>query len=230
VSWVVVVPVKGTPGAKSRLGTAPSRADLADAFALDTVAALLAAPSVARVLVVSGDPLLSVRLAGLGAEIVPEDERAADAPADGVLPDSVEPGQPGDSLNRAIRRGLSVVDDRFPGLNRAVMTGDLPGLTPGEVEQALELADLRERSIVPDSAGTGTTTLLALAGVPIVPRFGPDSRAAHEASGHVPLPISASAGIRRDVDTMADLAIAEGLGSGPYTRAVLDSRRSKDGR
>lgn len=218
--WVAVVPVKGNPGAKSRLGDRPDRPRLADAFALDTVAAVLAAPRVGRVLVVTADDALAARLAALGAEIVPEAAVPATEPAAGE--GSGESARsPGDPMNAAIRQGLTAARTRFPRANLLVLTGDLPALTPADVEQALALAAGHERSMVPDAAGTGTTTLLALAGVPVEPRFGPGSRAAHEAAGHVPLEIRPAAGIRSDVDTAADLLVAERLGLGVHTRPLV---------
>jgi len=228
MSWVAVVPVKGSPGAKSRLGALPDRALLADAFALDTVKAALAATGIARVFAVTGDEELTVRLATLGAEIVPEPEPE---PVPEPVPEREsearsEPGSEGgpvrsDPMNAAIRRGLSVARERFPLSNLLVLTGDLPALTPADVERTLALAAGHERSMVPDAAGTGTTTLLALAGVPVEPRFGPGSRAAHEAAGHVPLEIPPATGIRADVDTAADLLVAERLGLGEHTRPLV---------
>ena len=205
MSWVAIVPVKGNPGAKSRLGERPDRAELADAFALDTVTALLAARSIDHVLVVTGDDELADRLADLGAEIVRE-----------------APVRSTDPLNAAIRQGLLAALAVFPQANLAVLTGDLPALTPADVDRALHLAAAHERSLVPDAAGTGTTTLLALAGTPIEPRFGVESRAAHEAAGHVPLGLPASVSIRHDVDTPADLAVAQRLGLGVHTRLLVD--------
>jgi len=202
VSWSVVVPVKGRPGAKSRLGDVPDREQLAEALALDTVAALLAAPAVGRVYVVTPDLSVARRMEALGAEVVPED-RAENDP-----------------LNAAVRRGLAVARTD-PHAHRAVITGDLPELTPGDVDQALRLASAHRRSMIPDAEGTGTTALFALAGVRLTPRFGAGSRAAHEADGHVPLPLPAAARIRRDVDTADDLAEALRLGAGVHTRAAL---------
>ena len=221
MSWVVIVPVKGNPGAKTRLGERPDRAGLADAFALDTVAALLAARSIDRVLVVTGDGELAGRLAALGADIVPE----ASVPAAAAGVDAAalhRPVRPSDPLNAAIRLGLAVARAEFPRANLAVMTGDLPALTPADVERTLHLAAAHERSMVPDAAGTGTTTLLARAGIPIEPRFGVGSRADHEAAGHVPLGLAASVSIRHDVDTTADLAVAQRLGLGVHTRLLVD--------
>lgn len=217
--WVAVVPVKGNPGAKSRLGDRPDRPRLADAFALDTVAAVLAARGIDRVLVVTADAGLAARLAALGAEIVPEQSAPATAPAAGEgTGESARP--PADPMNAAIRQGLTAARTLFPRANLLVLTGDLPALTPADVQHALALAAGHERSMVPDAAGTGTTTLLALAGVPVEPRFGPGSRAAHEAAGHVPLEIPPATGIRSDVDTAADLLVAERLGLGAHTRPL----------
>lgn len=201
MSWSVIVPVKGRPGAKSRLGEQPDREELAEAFALDTVAALVAASAVAHVYVVTPDR--AARFEAIGAEVVHEDRAAADP------------------LNAAIARGLDVARRADPRTNLAVSTGDLPALTPADVDEALRLASGYERSMIADEEGIGTTALLALAGVALTPRFGPASRAAHEADGHVPLPIPATARIRRDVDTPGNLAEALRLGTGPHTRAVI---------
>lgn len=203
MSWSVIVPVKGRPGAKSRLGEHPAREALAEAFALDTVAALAAASAVAHIYVVTAHPEAGFRFDELGATVVAEERAAADP------------------LNAAIAQGLEIARRANPQAHLAVFTGDLPALTPSDVDDALRLAEAQERSMIPDEEGTGTTALLALAGVPLIPRFGVGSRAAHEADGQVPLPIPAAARIRRDVDTADDLGDALRLGVGAHTRSVL---------
>jgi len=203
MSWVAVVPVKGNPGAKSRLAELPQRAALADAFALDTVAALVAAPAVQKVFVVTGDTRMAPLLARLGAVIV------------------LETHAPADSLNAAIVQGVIAARGAHPNANLVVFTGDLPALVVTDVESALAQGLAHERSMVADAEGTGTTTLLARAGVPLEPRFGLGSRAAHEAAGHVLLNIPVAASIRRDVDTPADLEVARALGLGRFTRALV---------
>jgi len=216
VSWVAVVPVKGTPEAKSRLGDLPDRGGLADAFALDTVAALLDTPRIGQVFVVTADEAIAARLAELGAVIVPE-----------VRLDPADPGDrggqggQGDPLNAAIRQGTDAARAAFPGRGIAVVTGDLPALTVADVEAALGLAVAHPLSMVADEEGTGTTALLALAGVSFSPRFGPGSRAAHEAAGHVPLGLPPTASIRRDVDTVDNLAEALHHGVGAHTSALV---------
>ena len=78
-SWTVLLPVKVLARAKSRLTVLAGdrRGDLALALASDTVTAVLACPEVARVVVVTSDPVAGPRLAALGA-IVVEDEHSGE--------------------------------------------------------------------------------------------------------------------------------------------------------
>ncbi len=78
------------------------------------------------------------------------------------------------------------------------------------------------RAFVADAEGTGTTLLVAAPGVTLDPRFGGGSAARHAASGAAALD-GEWPGLRRDVDTPADLAAALALGVGPATRAALAS-------
>ena len=215
-----MVPVKGSARAKSRLGDLPepfpARGALAEAFALDTVAALLAAPMVQRVIVVTADPAAAGPLAALGAQIVPESPQTS--PSDAAKGHVAAPRDP---LNAAIAEGVRVAQELYPQSNIAVLTGDLPALTVADVETTLTAASAHDRAMVADEEGTGTTTLLARAGLRMVPRFGPGSRAAHESAGHVPLDLSATASIRRDVDTVADLAEVLRRGVGVHTSALI---------
>ncbi|MEO6200909.1 MAG: 2-phospho-L-lactate guanylyltransferase [Cryobacterium sp.] len=224
--WVAVVPVKGRPHAKTRLGDHPERARLADAFALDTVAALLAASAVDRVVVVTADAALAALLAELGALVVPEvlQPSAPDAHAGPSGPAVDRP----DPLNAAITQGVDAARASWPGCGIAVVTGDLPALTVADVEAALGLAAAHRLSMVADEEGTGTTALFALAGVPFGPRFGLGSRATHEAAGHVPLGLPATASIRRDVDTVDNLAEALHHGVGVHTSALIASTSAAD--
>ena len=241
MSWVCVVPVKGSAGAKSRLGqlpeSFPARGDLAEAFALDTVAALLAAPSVEQVLVVTADPAAAAPLAALGARIVPEPPYtvppytvpaaisgapgAPVAPAVPAASDASSAGAGRDPLNAAIAEGIRVAHELWPLSHVGVLTGDLPALTVADVERTLGSAAGHDRAMVADEEGIGTTTLLARAGLAVTPLFGPGSRAAHEAAGHRPLDLPASATIRRDVDTVADLAEVLRRGVGVHTSALI---------
>ena len=204
--WVVIVPVKGSQGAKSRLRDLPERTALAEAFALDTVAALVAASAVEQVFVVTGSAHLGALLAGLGAVIVFE-----------------VPGRKlGHArLNAAIAQGIVAARIACPDASVAVMTGDLPALRPTDLETVFGLAAGYPRSMVADADGGGTTTLFARAGAAFTPRFGVGSRAAHAAAGHVVLDLPLTSPLRRDVDTAADLDAARVLGLGPHTSTLL---------
>jgi 2-phospho-L-lactate guanylyltransferase len=230
--WSLVIPVKVLARAKSRLTglAAERRAQLALAMAADTVAAALAVPAVATVIVVTDDEVVGAELGALGAVVV------ADRSAGG--------------LNPALVLGAAYSDERWPGRGRAAMAGDLPALRPAELAAVLAdpaLADpalpspglsdpalptpalaspaagtaLTGAAFVPDAAGTGTTLYATAPGVPFRPGFGPGSRDRHLAAGAVELALAGLRGLRQDVDTPADLQRAAALGVGPRTSAVL---------
>jgi 2-phospho-L-lactate guanylyltransferase len=197
--WLAVMPIKPLPSAKTRLrGAVPGvdHLELVLAMAQDTVAAALASDGVERVVVVCDDPTVRTALDALGAHCVP------DRPAAG--------------LNAALV--YAARDERGPV---AALTADLPALRPVELAAALALASTAPaRAYVPDRAGTGTVLLTAPAGTALEPGFGPDSAAAHRASGAREL-AGDWPGLRTDVDTAADLRVATGLGLGPHTEALL---------
>jgi 2-phospho-L-lactate guanylyltransferase len=197
--YVVLVPVKPPAVGKSRLSgiaTADRRA-LAEAFALDTVAACVAAASVAEVLVVTDDAGFSARLTGLGTSAIP----------DGVAGD----------LNGSLRLAAAEAHRRWPDLRPVALCADLPALRPADLDEVLGRVGPHP-AFVPDAAGVGTT--LYVAGYDeFAPRFGPGSRAAHLDSGAREL-ADAAPSVRRDVDDLADLGDAISLGVGRATRAL----------
>jgi 2-phospho-L-lactate/phosphoenolpyruvate guanylyltransferase len=206
--WTVVLPVKRLTDGKSRLrGALPDvpHERLALALALDTAAAALA---VAPVVAVTSDAAVRAALADLGARVVPD-----------------VPG----GLNAAFVHGARLAGSAAPaGPARpagpiAALAGDLPALRPAELAAALAAALApadRARRFVADASGTGTALLTAPAAAALQPRFGPGSAAAHAASGAAPL-LGPWPGLRRDVDTAADLAAAVALGVGRHTAALL---------
>ncbi|MFR9800829.1 2-phospho-L-lactate guanylyltransferase [Pseudonocardia sp. RS010] len=206
----LVVPVKGLDAAKSRLRGAadggvgdPARhAELALALALDTLAAVLAAARVAAVVVVTSDETVGQELAGTRVRVV------RDEPASG--------------LNAALVHGTALLPRELP---HGALQADLPALRPEELDSALgeALAHASGRAFCADARGDGTTLLLAAPGTPLNPRFGPGSAAAHTASGAVPL-VGGLPGLRRDVDTEADLREACALGVGPRTAGLFVCR------
>lgn len=199
-NWVLVMPVKRLSVAKTRLrGALPGvpHEELVLALAQDTVAA---AVRCARVLVVTDDPVAGRALAALGASVAPEG--------------------PGPGLNAALSHGADLVTD--PGARVAALIADLPALHADELAAALAAAG-PGRAFVADAAGTGTTLLVAGRGEPLAPRFGAGSAMAHAGSSAreltEPWPT-----LRRDVDTAAELAVADRLGLGRRTRSLVHSQ------
>ena len=175
----LVVPVKPLHAAKTRLrgvadhgvGDPDAHAALALALAHDTVAAVLAARTVRRLLVISSDPVVAAELAAVGVEVAPD----------------VAGG-----LNAALVHGAAILREADPGTPVGALQADLPALRPSELDEALHdaaalFASGARRAFCPDAQGTGTTLLLAAAGAPLDPRFGAGSAARHRASGAVPL-------------------------------------------
>jgi 2-phospho-L-lactate/phosphoenolpyruvate guanylyltransferase len=202
LSWSLVIPVKVLALAKSRLSelAGPRRAELALAMAADTVAAVVACPAIAVVIVVTDDAAAGAELAGLGAVIVPD--------------------EPAAGLNPALVFGAAYAAGRWPGRGRAGLAADLPALDPAEIGRALAAASKWPEAFVPDAAGSGTTLYTAGPAAEFCPRFGPGSRDRHRAGGAAELDLADVPGLRRDVDTPADLRSAAGLGLGPRTSAL----------
>jgi 2-phospho-L-lactate guanylyltransferase len=198
--WTIILPVKRLVAGKSRLRAAADGRhgidDLVLAIALDTIATVLAVPSVGRAFVVTDDAAVAARAASLGATVVAD---------------------PATGLNGAIRAGEAAAG--LAGA-RAALLADLPALRASELAAALHDARGR-RSFQSDHAGTGTTMLAAPAGTPLEPCFGADSAARHAASGAVALDGLDRPGLRLDVDTADDVAAAMALGVGPYTAGAL---------
>jgi len=136
--------------------------------------------------------------------------------------------------------GVPVVGDAGSGLDAAVLTaakdlrrpvavlaGDLPALRPEQLAAALVAAGPHERGVVADEPGGGTVLLTATSGLALRPSYGIGSRRRHIALGAADLtPELDAPGLRRDVDTVADLEQARLLGLGPSTTMVLAGLRN----
>lgn len=199
--WTLVVPVKDTAIAKSRLSDlpAPVRKRLALAFAEDTVTAAVSCPEVRRVVVVTND-LGARRLSELGAELLAD------------LPDA--------GLNSALEHASDLVRGQDPAAAVAALSADLPALRAEDISAALSAA-VAPRWFVADKNGDGTTMLGAADSRLLAPSFGTGSAAAHSATGAVQLTSGRLERLRLDVDTVEDLRQAVELGVGPHTTAVL---------
>jgi 2-phospho-L-lactate guanylyltransferase len=191
--WTVVIPLKASTRAKSRLELPPAeRRTWARAFATDTVAVAVDCAAVRHVVVVAD-----------------EDEWGGDLhPRADVLVAAA-------SLNQAIRR--AAVPYTGPV---AVIPGDLPALRASHLAAALKQAGSRRGAVLADQRGAGTVLLTAPDGDALHPAFGPSSYAAHLLGGAQGLRDGGWPGLRCDVDTVTDLAEALRLGVGPATSAA----------
>ncbi|WP_041939764.1 MULTISPECIES: 2-phospho-L-lactate guanylyltransferase [Frankia] len=230
-SWTVLLPLKNLARAKSRLDR-PDRSLLALAMALDTVTAVLASATdlVGAVVIVTNDQTVRRALSRLRDQgDVSAGHEAGRTPARALSTQErarlvIVPDTPDQGLNPALAHGAELAADRWPGRSLAALSGDLPALRTAELHQALAAAGSHRRAVLADAAGTGTVLLTATTGSPLGPSFGPLSHDAHRRSGAVDLTDalgSSVPGLRRDVDTVDDLAQARHLGVGGATAAAL---------
>jgi 2-phospho-L-lactate guanylyltransferase len=204
--WIIVVPFKGAPHGKTRLspalppgaGFSPGeRERLALAFLQDTVAAASRAAGVKRILVVS----------------VAEELHDGRALTGIRCPVSIV-ADPGQGLNAAATAGIRTARAHDPEAWVAVMTGDLAGLRSRDLDEALRAAKTHPLGVVPDHSGVGTTVLTAAPGHRLSPRFGGDSRAAHEEAGHRVIELRTASTVRFDIDRIDDLEAVGSTSSG----------------
>jgi 2-phospho-L-lactate/phosphoenolpyruvate guanylyltransferase len=200
----LIVAVKRLAAAKTRLAPAFSAAEresLVLAMLVDTLAAATRVSAVRHITVVTPDDVAAAAAIELGAE---------------VLSDPTPAGHP-DPLNNAIAAAERAVSESIA--NIVVLQGDLPAMQTQELAEVITAARQHQRSFVADRPGTGTAALCAF-GTALDPRFGSNSSAQHRLSGAVEL-TGRWPGLRCDIDTPDDLAIARRLGMGPATsRAV----------
>lgn len=206
-----VIAVKSLDRAKSRLAgelSPPHRARLVLAMLSDTLRAADAVAAIGSVTVVTPDPAVAELARTRGAAVHPEP--ADRSPASGES----------DRLNAALAATADALRRRHGFIDLLALQADLPALRADELADMLAAAPADARSLVVDHTGTGTAALLARAGTPLRPRFGPASAARHIADGAVELG-GDWPGLRLDVDTVADLDRASALGAGADTRALL---------
>ena len=101
-----------------------ARADLAHAFALDTITAVVACMPPAHLVVVTSDELTTTFVGSQGAIVVAD---------------------PGDGLNPAIRQGIGYVERVLGPGPTAVLLGDIPTLRPKDLIDALSACAVHPR-------------------------------------------------------------------------------------
>ncbi len=200
--YVAVVPVKPPTIGKSRIlgPTDWQRRQLAEAFALDTVAACLSSDRVAQVLVATDDAAFSTKFAELGCATIPDGDTT--------------------DLNSALRQAVAEARRRWPAGTPVALCADLPSLNPADLDAAL--ASVGDgTAFVADAAGSGTTLYLAAYDA-FDPQFGVDSRQRHLAAGAFEISGGLST-LRQDVDDLDDLRAALSLGVGAETSRLVDA-------
>jgi 2-phospho-L-lactate guanylyltransferase len=201
-AWRVVVPFKSMRDAKSRLGGSPGeRRQLAIVMARDTLCAVANADNVVETIAVCSTAADVESFTMPGVRVL-------------VLE--------GLALNDAIRTAEESVRGPSYAGSFAVLPGDLPYLRSSELAVALRRAGRLPRAMVTDRWGGGTTLLTATTGEPLAPAYGERSALAHRHAGVVELEVPVWSGLRRDVDTVEDLAVTPSLGF--RTRRVLTER------
>jgi 2-phospho-L-lactate/phosphoenolpyruvate guanylyltransferase len=200
----LIIAVKRLAAAKTRLASVFSvrtRESVVLAMLVDTLTAATRVASLCAVTVITPDDAAAAAAAHLGADVLsdptPQDHR--------------------DPLNNAIMAAERVVVESVP--NIVVLQGDLPALQTQELAEAIAAARQYGRSFVADRLGTGTAALFAF-GTALDPQFGPDSAARHRRSGAIEL-TGAWPGLRCDIDTPGDLAVARRLGVGAATARAI---------
>lgn len=182
-----IVPQKRLLEAKSRLEGALSAADraaLSLAVLSHVCAALKAAPSVERIVVMTPDPAARRQAAAWGIPAIPD-------------------RRPGlnDALEQAMRNG---------GAPHAVLivAADLPLLAPEDVEALLRSAGPGRLVLAPSKEGTGTNAVAVPPGMVFHPAYGGGSLWAHRraarAGGHEVVEVRRP-GLAFDLDTQEDL-------------------------
>lgn len=209
---VALVPVRGLEAAKSRLGEAldaEERRELVEHLLARTIAAAAAVPGVAAVAVVSPDPAALALATDL---------------------DAVAVRQTGEGLNEGLAAGRDrAVADGADAL--LVVPADLPGVSAGGLAAVVEAAQAAAADwaaghpiivLVTDRSGDGTNALLLAPPDAIPFRFGPGSRAAHEAAARAAgaAYVEVAGPLDLDLDTPDDLLAAEARGLGALSAEV----------
>lgn len=204
--WRLIVPVKGQLSAKTRLHppAGVARADLAHAFALDTLTAVFSGMPPGRVVVVTSDELTATFVRERGGTVIPD---------------------PGHGLNPAIRTGVEHAQQVQALGPTAVLLGDIPTLRAKDLAAALAACSVHARAFVPDASGIGTVLLSALSPQDLHPRFGVESAREH-GRDCVRLNLDLPA-LRTDVDDDEALREALAIGVGTNTAAVLHHPRRR---
>jgi 2-phospho-L-lactate/phosphoenolpyruvate guanylyltransferase len=210
--WAAV-PFKGPVGSKRRLAgllDPDERARLSLAMLDGVLESLLGVEGIERVL------LLRPPAVDDSPRLLPTDERL-------VVVDELaglNGAASGDNLNQALQQAQTLaVEGGADAL--LIVPGDLPLVTPSDLQAVLAAAETATVVVAPDRAGDGTNALLLAPPAAIAPSFGTASFGRHlalaEAAGLAQAVVERS-GLGLDLDTPADVALL--LATGQECRAA----------
>lgn len=192
-----IIPVKRFGDAKQRLLDRldrPQRAAIVKAMLADVLAAVTAAESVERVIVVTGE--------GRAERIALRHAQRVTTPIE-VLRDPSDRGH-SEAATLGIIRALAL-----DASCTALLPGDCPLLDPAELEAALGRVTPGRVTVVPDRHATGTNALFLAPADAIGPAFGEDSCERHrdraERAGYE-VAVEPIESLALDLDTPDDLA------------------------
>ena len=198
-----IIPVKALASAKSRLSKILSPAErrlLVQTMLGDVLAALLAAPSVARVGVISADPAVLAQARLAGAE--PLADRS-------------------DGLNAA----LSQAAQHYTAAEALlVLPADVPLVTPAAIEQLVAAAERPRGAAIAPSRDGGTNALLLRPPLALPFHFGVGSLAEHTRAARehsLPLRVATPPGLHLDVDHPEDLLLLAESDGATNTQLLL---------
>lgn len=194
-SVVIIIPVGGLDGAKSRLGDvldAEERQELVRRLAQATIRAAVAAAGASDTIVITPDDEVRELALDAGARPLRQRSRGLNA---GLR----------EARDEAIAAGADAV---------LILPIDLPRVTSVAVEAILGMLGAVATpvvGIVPDRHGRGTNGLYLAPPDVIDVQFGGDSRAAHAAAGRAAgaLVVEIDSPLAVDIDTPDDLLLAE---------------------
>jgi 2-phospho-L-lactate guanylyltransferase len=187
--WALVA-IRSSAGKQRLAGVLDEgqRRELVMVMAGDVLSALLAAPEITRVALVTEDAELGELAQALGAQVIPD------------------PGQGG--LNGALSHGRDVlVEEGAQSL--LIVHGDVPAITSADIA-ALCAAHDGGVTIARATSDGGTNGLLLTPPEAIALHFGPDSCAAHLAAAEkagFAAKVLAIAGLSHDIDEPRDLGL-----------------------
>ncbi|MDB5686089.1 MAG: 2-phospho-L-lactate guanylyltransferase [Rhizorhabdus sp.] len=214
MSWTAVVPIKQGTARKSRLSAELSpeeRERLSDQLVTRVLDALAAAPSVSRIVALSNAPLPSSSF-----------QRELESPFS--YGDTMRKGDPSFRWDderdvnwhldegRGLNPELTAFRSALPAGRLLVIHGDLPLVTPDDIEAMLAAAEQAGIAIAPDRHGSGTNALALRDPAPFTFAFGEGSCAAHHAAAGEGAMTVNRPGLSHDIDTPDDLAAARTAG------------------